>query len=474
MQKKLLAAAVLSTFAGVAGAQSANVVLYGLAVPNFESASATGADNSTIANNGSGVNSSVRALTGAAGPANQSSRSRFNPAGTNFGIRGSEDLGNGLSYWFQYENAVQSGNTPPNVGTTSGTALTSRNTGVGLRSTTWGTVFTGIWDTPFNQMYGMLNANGRTGGPATVFNSNLLGTTVLANGAYSAQSVGAWCSAAVSGIANSVSCTNYGTNFDRRDNNQLQWWSPNWNGFEVKASYNVVSDSNAVTADNRAAGAIKPTAWDLTLAYTNGPLAVGYAYERQKDRLAYAAANASFAGGIAFGNGTGAFTITPATVSGSTGTGHRLGARYSFALGGGSSIGIGGLWESLKYTLSYTGQAAAVSDLSELKKTAWRLQGNFATGAHFFGLEYAKANETKGSIVNGTAATNQFNSGGTAARGILLSYDYMMSKRTSAGLYYMDVRNEANASYSGPVFAGIATAPGADPKYYGIRMRHTF
>ena len=70
--------------------------------------------------------------------------------------------------------------------------------------------------------------------------------------------------------------------------------------------------------------------------------------------------------------------------------------------------------------------------------------------------------------------TNQFNSGGTAARGILLSYDYMMSKRTSAGLYYMDVRNDANASYSGPVFAGIATAPGADPKYYGIRMRHTF
>ena len=471
MQKKLLAAAVLSTFAGVAGAQSANVVLYGLAVPNFESASSTSADSSTGAT-ASGTNSSGRtAASITATPANQSSRSRFNPAGTNFGVRGSEDLGNGLSYWFQYELAVQTGNTPPNFGSTHGTAATNRNSGVGLRSTTWGTVFTGIWDTPFNQMYGMLNANGRTGGPATVFNSNLLGTTVFANGAYSAQSVLAWCGAAVP-TNSSTSCMNYGTNFDRRDNNQLQWWSPNWNGFEVKASYNVVSDSNAVTADNRAAGALKPTAWDLTLAYTNGPLAVGYAYERQKDRLAYGAAQAGAA--LTSGNGTGAWTITNATVNGSTGTGHRLGARYSFALGGGSSIGIGGLWESLKYSINYSGQAAAVSDLSELKKTAWRLQGNFATGAHFFGLEYAKANETKGSIINGAAATNQYNSGGTAARGILLSYDYMMSKRTSAGLYYMDVRNDANAAYSGPVFAGIATAAGADPKYYGIRMRHTF
>ena len=472
MQKKLLAVAVLSALAGGASAQSANVTLYGTAVPNFEWAEAKGADSSTTA----GVNSSTRtggSLT--ATPANQSSRTRNNPAGTNFGVRGTEDLGNGLSAWFQYEMAVQSGNTPPNIGTTSGTSVTNRNTGVGLRSNTFGTVFLGLWDTPFNQMYGATNANGRTGGPATVFNSNLMGMTNLGTtGAYSGQAVGAWCPGAVSPVATGASCINYGTNFDRRDNNQVQWWSPNWNGFELKGSYHYVGDSNAVTADNRAAGALKHTAWDLTASYTNGPLAVGYAYERQKDQLAYAAANATFAGGIASGNGTGAWTITPGTVNGSTGTGHRLGARYAFALGSGSSIGIGALWESLKYSVNYTGQAAGVSDLSELKKTAWRLQGNFTAGAHFFGLEYARANELKGSIVNGAGVANGFNGGGTKARGILLSYDYMMSKRTGIGAYFMDVRNDANAFYSGPVFAGIATAAGADPRYYGIRFRHTF
>ena len=465
MQKKLLVAAVLSAFAGAASAQSANVTLYGTWVPNFESASATGADSSTTA----GVNSSTRsAIAGGttsvtANPQNQGARSRNNPAGTNFGIRGTEDLGNGLSAWFQMEMAVQSGNTPPNAGSTNGTGVTNRNTGVGLRSNTWGTALIGLWDTPFNQMYAASNINGRTGGPATVLNANLMGGNTLgAQGAYSGQSVASFC-------ATAAACVNYGTQFDRRDNNQLQWWSPNWNGFELKASYNYVGDSNINTSSARVGGALKPTSWGLSGSYTNGPLMIGYAYERHNDRLAYASNFAALTGG----NGTGLWTIGTgaSAASGSTGVGHRLGGRYTFALGGGSSLGLGALWESLKYDISYN--ATAVTDLTNLKKTAYRLQGNFATGNHFFGLEYVRANELKGSLAGNTAA-NSFSGGGTAARGIILSYDYMLSKRTSVGAYYVDIRNDSNAAYSGPVFGGIATAAGADPKYVGLRMRHAF
>ena len=57
MQKKLLAAAVLSAFAGVASAQSANVTLFGTLLGNFEIADATGADSSAAAG---GSTSSVR------------------------------------------------------------------------------------------------------------------------------------------------------------------------------------------------------------------------------------------------------------------------------------------------------------------------------------------------------------------------------------------------------------------------------
>ena len=149
MQKKLLAAAVLSAFAGVASAQSANVTLFGTLLGNFEIAEANGADTSAAAG---GSTSSTRGgvaassmSTGAftANAANQGSRTRMNPAGSNFGVRGTEDLGNGLSAWFHLEFSTVLGAPPPIAFTTHGTAPTARNNGVGLLSNTWGTLLIG-------------------------------------------------------------------------------------------------------------------------------------------------------------------------------------------------------------------------------------------------------------------------------------------------------------------------------------------
>jgi hypothetical protein len=50
----------------------------------------------------------------------------------------------------------------------------------------------------------------------------------------------------------------------------------------------------------------------------------------------------------------------------------------------------------------------------------------------------------------------------------------MLSKRSSITAYYTQVTNDTNAGYTGIVFAGIATAAGADPKYYGVTLRHAF
>ncbi|MBL8386135.1 MAG: porin [Burkholderiales bacterium] len=478
MQKKLLAAAVLSALAGGVSAQSANVTLYGTLQGSFEFASATGADGTAAAPAGSASSTRTGALGLAysANPASQSTRTRMNPAGSNFGLRGSEDLGNGMSAWFQIEIATTLGAPPPNAGVNHGNAPSFRNTAVGLRSNTWGSIGFGSWDTPFNLIaVSTAQANGRSGAASTGFQANLLGATTFGYGAWSAQNAANACLAAAGGGAN-AGCFNYGTNFDRRERGGLMWWSPNWNGFEARVHYHATMDGNAVTADNRVNGgpALKPNIWSMSLAYTNGPLAVGYAYDRQNDILAY---GVNLAGGYAAtGVGTGAFTLAggagaaAANMSGSKGTGHRLGGKYAFNLGGGSSIGVSAMWESLKWTMNYTNQAAAAVDLSELKKTAWRLQGNFTTGKHFFGLEYTRANELKGSIAGG----NGFNGGGTDARGIILSYNYMMSKRTSLTAYYTDVNNSTNANYSGIVFGGIATAAGADPKYYGLYVRHAF
>jgi len=488
MQHKLLAAAVLSAFSGVAAAQSANVTLYGTLLGDFQFASATGADGGAAPTNLTTAGSSARTagsyVAAGAAPANQSTRSRMNPSGSNFGLRGTEDLGNGLQAWFQLEISATLGS-PSGFpdGINHGNAPTYRNSAVGLRSATWGSVSVGSWDTPFNVAgYSTMNANGRSGTATVGLLSNTLGAlgVIGAGGAWSSQNESAAC-VAESGVSANT-CLMAGTNFDRRQKGLLQWWSPNWSGFEARVAYAATNFSDAVTASNRLAGSIKPQIWDLSLAYNNGPLAIGYAYERQSDLLAYvAAAGTAGVGTIANGSGTGAWQITgggATGVSGSKGQGHRLGGKYAFDLGGGNSIGLGAMWESLKWDLNYAGFNAG--DLTQLKKTGWRLQGNFTTGNHFFGLEYARSNKLDGSISStagaATAATGLrgFDGSGTKSSAWMLTYNYAFSKRTSLTAYYVGIINDTNSANSGITFAGIATAAGADPKYYGVNLKHTF
>ncbi len=503
MQKKLLAVAVLSAFSGLAAAQSANVTLYGTIVQNVEQASATGGDGASVLQaSGSSLRSSAAAgvvggvrvaapAAGVAGVADQSNRFRFNPAGSNFGLRGTEDLGNGLSAWFQIELSANFGSNPGFGTTTEGRAPTMRNTAVGLRSNTWGTALFGVWDTPFTVMVNQLNVNARVSGASTNHSANLLGGSPIAQGAVSGQATQAWCAAAAGATAGT--CTNFGMNFDRRERSSIQWWSPNWNGFEARAAYNVTQDNGGITVENQAFGrnTLKQNIWDLSLSYSNGPLFVGYAYERQNDTLAAAArtfgtvmtGGEAAAVGTQVGTwtfGTGAAAAGNSYMSGSTGVGHRFGARYTFSGIGSGSLGLGAMWESLKWDMRYgvdAGAAAAASqNLNSLKKTAWRLQGNYVSGSHFFGLDYVRANAVSGGISNALAGgvNNSFDGSSSGARAWMFNYNYALSKRTSIGAYYNSINNETNANYSGVVFGGIATAAGAKPKYLGMQVRHAF
>jgi len=505
MQKKLLAAAVLSAFAGVASAQSSSVTIYGTLIGDFQFASATGADSTTLGAGALSTSSVRTAASYTATPNQYSTRTRANPAGSNVGFRGSEDLGNGLSAWFQLEMSTTLG--PPSGvpdGANHGNAPTWRNTAVGLRSNSWGTVAIGMWDTPFNVVFGSTNVTARTAIATTALNAGLMGATMLGQGAWSAQNETAAC---VAGVGNSSnSCMNASTNFDRRQKQLLQWWSPNWNGFEVRAAYaaNAFADGASGSNANLATGvnitslpSLKPTIWDLSATYNNGPLVVAYAYSRQKDLLAYGAnaavngvggtlaagtaitggtitaANAASTGwntGLALAAGTGTF------MNSSTGTGHRIGGKYALDLGAGSKVTFGALWESLKYSMSYNqvGAAVATTSLSELKKSAYRLQAAYEMGNHFIGFDYTRAGELKGSVVNFGGNLGGFNGGGTGAKAISLTYAYSLSKRTSLIGYYIDVRNDTNATYGGSVFAAIPATAGADPKYIGAAVRHAF
>ena len=521
MQKKLLAVAVLSAFSGVAAAQSANVTLYGTIQNELQFRSVTGSDDQAApAAAVSATRSSFR--TGASyttTPTDYSSRLASQSAGSNFGVRGTEDLGNGLSAFFQIELATTIGGPNALGSAAGGTAATYRNTGLGLRSNTWGSYMFGQWDVPFDTI-GNNTINGATSGPTTNVIYTLLGGNAAASGSVSAQTFDGMCNsgngtvtsaagaAAVPVLTAAVSattfqsavsqCLNHGMNFSRRQSGMLQWWSPNWNGFEVRVGYvptqftsaqnssNTGTQSTTFNASGVAGAAntnssLRPSQWDLAASYTNGGLKVVGAYQAKKDYVAQAVrtwygtlgATAGAASSQMITIGTTGNNVAAGQVgfsqdiSGSKDRGWRLGASYRFDMG----LSLGLLYENLKWNMNYSSAGAGTAaNVTELKNNAWRLQANYATGNHTFTGEYARKSDTTGSTDNAAIA---FNGGQSGAKEWILGYAYAFSKRTSMLGYYMSIVNDTNAAYN-PTFGGIAGSRGGDHKYYGVGLRHAF
>jgi predicted porin len=146
MQKKLIALAVAAAMSAPAFADNANVSLYGKAFLDFEH----------VTNDKQNPGSANRVQTNA----------------SRFGIKGSEDLGDGLKAFYQYEVQMDADGNGGN-----GLGNGTRNTGVGVEGG-FGKVIYGIWDTPYKvsrntielfdnaTVFSALNLMGRANGAA--------------------------------------------------------------------------------------------------------------------------------------------------------------------------------------------------------------------------------------------------------------------------------------------------------------------
>ena len=90
-------------------------------------------------------------------------------------------------------------------------------------------------------------------------------------------------------------------------------------------------------------------------------------------------------------------------------------------------------------------------------------------GKHNFWLEYSEARDDKQTVVD------------DGAKMWAVAYAYDFSRRTSLGLTYAKISNDAGAVYnlwnSAALQGGspdAALAPGEDPSIVGITMRHAF
>ncbi len=223
MQKKIIALAIAAAFAApTAFAETSNVTVYGIANVSYDVVNTSG---------------------NAAGTLKSFSNKKISSNTSRIGLKGSEDLGDGLSAIWQVESLVAI----DNAGGTFGT----RNTFAGLSSATAGTVLLGRHDTPYNIASRSMDlfADGLAD------NRSLMGGATL-------------------NLAN-LGGSSAGASFDGRQPDVLAYISPAMSGFTGAIAY--VAGAEAATGASAKGGA-----WSLAGLYGNGPLTANFGYEFHK------------------------------------------------------------------------------------------------------------------------------------------------------------------------------------------------
>lgn len=176
-------------------------------------------------------------------------RMRIEDQASLLGVRGTEDLGGGLKAFFQLETAFR----PDSNNTT----FAARNSAVGLQGG-FGSFLVGRWDMPWK-------------------------SATIAIDPFGDLTIG--------GITGTLSDLG---NFDRRDQNVAQYWSPNMGGFAFRL---------AVTSNEGKTATLEPQDFGANITFTRGPLYLFAAYEKHEDVSATIREEEGFAGGGSFAFG---------------------------------------------------------------------------------------------------------------------------------------------------------------------------
>jgi predicted porin len=368
MQKKIIAVAIAAAFSAPVLAENSNVTVYGVLHADLESVK----NDKPLANTASSLNRVV------------SNASRL-------GFKGSEDLGEGLSAIYQLEaqfDLTNSGGTP---------FASTRNSNVGLKGN-FGTVFYGNWDTPYKVAHNKVE---------------------LFDNTHTASALD---------ITGRVGTADGNTSFNTRQKNVLQYWTPDYSGFQAKLAY--APDNVRKSTVNVATGGDR-SVWSLSAAYENNLLYGAYAYESHKDALAGVGSTVSL-----------------------TDSANRLVGAYKFANG---QVGL---------TYERLSVAKVVASTTTASRNGWELSGKYKFGASNFGAFYARAGDL-GGVAN--TGANQYS----------LRYGYNLSKRTEVYGFYTALSNDTAASYNFSANTTVASAAGATGlgaklSGLGLGLAHSF
>lgn len=310
------------------------------------------------------------------------------------GFKGEEKIDGGLSAIFQIETRVAPDDSAGSA------AFASRNSFVGLKGG-FGTVLLGTYDTPWK----------------TTTN----GTNVIDGPGEQIEAI----------INQDQSTT--GLNYHTRQTNTVQYWSPNFSGFDFKLGFG---------PDEAKDKSKNATRWSMNGGYSAGPLYVGLGYEMRADNLS--------------------FVQTDKTTTFRDSNAVKLVGRYTFA--GATTLG---------FAYSHLNQDMyAAPDLS---RNAWSLSVKHLLNEKVaLSAAYAYASKDKArKAVNGAIVDKD-----NGAKEVSLEAAYLFSKRTKTYAFYSQMRNDSDGNYG---FKGSQSAttdvPGALGKklsVLGVAVQHKF
>jgi predicted porin len=402
MQKKLIALAIAGLASTGAFAQT-NVTIYGVADAFY----------ANVQSDQTAVGIKDAKFSGLAGGGLSGSR---------LGFKAQEDLGGGWNAGMLFEFGTLAPDGGAQAGAASASGLqTIRQSNVFVSSASMGTFQAGRIYTAGTNAAGKFDPEGASSfGPASRI------TTGLA-----------------------LSIDGAGNN-NARVNNSIAWLSPNWKGFSGQVQYSFGENGEQTAATATGNGGSDARMWGVGIDYTNGPLAVGFAYNDWND----------------YGG-----TIRGATGISRDMTEWFLGASYDF--------GMAKVYASYQdfgmdnmTTAALQGPAAAAGVRgAKSDGDIWSLGvGIPVMKAGTVTLSYASLDRT-------TRAATGAAKLGADADGWGISYRHALSKRTTAYVGYTQLDNDnRNAGVAAlGVGSGVAApSAGQGSSGYGMGMRHTF
>jgi predicted porin len=407
-KSKLMVAAIGAAFALPIAAQAqTNVTVYGKLYPSLNNimvSGASGAGSTSTFSNGTGApNKQVTSM--------ESPNSRL-------GFKGSEDLGGGLSAIFQLEMGF-SGDTGQN--STADTPF-SRNTFVGLSSTTWGTIRLGNMDTVYKEIGDQMPFLGITSG-------NFMSTSnILSKSSFTANSA---------------------SSFHLRRTNSFYYTSPQIAGFTGLFDW----------SPNEVAGDATSGVISTGVKYEGGPIYAALAYEIHKDM--FGGSNGLIA------NGGAAALVANAVTTGGPSSSKDQAVRATF------QYSFGNDWKAeidvARIQLAESGQTAA-GKFDSYKHNTWAIGVEKDIGAISLVGSYGRESAGSCTLSGGVACST----GGLDAQMLNLGVGYSLSKRTSLFAVYTKFLTGQSA-YITNAYSQIGTvSAGQDANIVALGISHSF